>query len=94
LECTEELKERVQIWNKLLQGHAIDFLSTDATDATVFIFSSHRLFTDILDNPLEYEFTEDDPETEGGGIWMDGLHPTSKVQDLFGEQLFASVFQT
>jgi phospholipase/lecithinase/hemolysin len=47
-----------------------------------------------LDDPLEYEFTEDDPQTEGGGIWVDDLHPTSEVHDLFGEQLFASVLST
>ncbi|XP_006463806.1 hypothetical protein AGABI2DRAFT_120609 [Agaricus bisporus var. bisporus H97] len=90
LECMEKIEERVETWNKLLRTQAIEFQSK-TTDATVLIFSSHKLFSDILDDPLEYEFTEDDPETEGGGIWVDDLHPTSEVHDILGEQIFTSV---
>ncbi|KAI6042905.1 hypothetical protein EDC04DRAFT_2655336 [Pisolithus marmoratus] len=35
---------------------------------------------------------EDDPTTEGGGIWVDDLHVTTEVHDIFAEQLFTSVF--
>ncbi|EKM74491.1 hypothetical protein AGABI1DRAFT_47884, partial [Agaricus bisporus var. burnettii JB137-S8] len=90
LECMEKIEERVETWNKLLRTQAIEFQSK-TTDATVLIFSSHKLFSDILDDPLEHEFTEDDPETEGGGIWVDDLHPTSEVHDILGEQIFTSV---
>ena len=36
----------------------------------------------VLDDPLEYDFTEDDVTTEAGGIWADELHLTSEVHDI------------
>lgn len=32
------------------------------------------VLTGVLDDPLDFEFTEDFPETEGAGIWVEDIH--------------------
>jgi hypothetical protein len=45
----------------------------------------------VLDDPLDFDFTDDDPETEGAGIWVDDLHLTSAVHSIFAERLLDSL---
>ncbi|KAF9793250.1 hypothetical protein BJ322DRAFT_1033723, partial [Thelephora terrestris] len=71
----DDIEERVQTWNELLRTQANDF-AKGSSNATVFMFSSHHVLSEVLDEPLDLDFTEDDPETEGGGIWADELHLT------------------
>ena len=54
-------------------------------DATVFIFSSWDLFTTVLDNPVRYGFKEEDRSKNGGGIWVDRLHPTTKMHEIIAK---------
>jgi hypothetical protein len=82
----EEVGDRVKMWNDLLQQQSTEFGLT-YKDATVLLFSSHRVLMDVLEDPLEYGFSEDDVTTEGGGIWADDLHLRSEVHDILGEQL-------
>ncbi len=51
------------------------------------LFSAHVLFTDILDNPRDYDFDEDDTADEGGAIWTDELHATSAMHSIMANQL-------
>lgn len=44
---------------------------------SAFYFSSHKVFTSILDTPENYGMTK-------RGIWMDQLHPTSATHVVLG----------
>ena len=58
---------------------------TEHPDATVFIFSSWDLFTTVLDDPVQYGFKEEDRSKNGGGIWVDRLHPTTKMHEIIAK---------
>ncbi|KAI6128911.1 hypothetical protein EDD16DRAFT_26463 [Pisolithus croceorrhizus] len=88
---SDEMEERVRAWNELFQAQVTEF-GTSSKEATVLLFSSHQVLTEVLDDPLEFDFSEDDPTTEGGGIWADDLHVTTEVHDVFAERLLTSVF--
>jgi hypothetical protein len=45
------------------------------------------VFTDVLEDPQEYDFSEDDAINEGGAFRIDDLHLTSEVHDVLGQQL-------
>jgi len=87
---TEDIKERVEIWNTLLRSQAEEF-AKDYEKATVFVFSSHQVLTEILDEPLDFDFAEDDPGIGGAGIWKDDLHLTSAVHVILAERLLGSL---
>ncbi|KDQ26342.1 carbohydrate esterase family 16 protein, partial [Pleurotus ostreatus PC15] len=89
-ELSAVLEDNIKIWNDALRDQAIEFGSSNE-DATVFLFSSHRVLTDVLDDPLEYDFGEDDPVIEGGRIWEDGLHLTSDIHDILCKHLLTSI---
>lgn len=67
-------------WNDRLRTHSADFAEVHA-DATVVIYSSWETFTRVLNKPVAYGFIEGDQKKRGGSIWMDHLHPTSKMHD-------------
>ncbi|KAI0710089.1 hypothetical protein C8Q76DRAFT_624757 [Earliella scabrosa] len=87
---SDEIEERVKTWNELLHTQATEF-GTSSTEATVLLFSSHQVLSEVLDDPAEFDFGEDDPTTEGGGIWADDLHLTADVHDVLAERLLSSV---
>lgn len=87
----DEIEERVRTWNDLLKAQAAEF-STSSKEATLFLFSSCQVVTEVLEDPAEFDFGEDDPTTEGGGIWQDDLHLTSDMHSVLAEKLFASLF--
>ncbi|KAL4257441.1 Carbohydrate esterase family 16 protein [Pleurotus pulmonarius] len=84
------LEDNIKTWNDALRDQAAEFRSSNK-DVTVFVFSAHQVLTDVLDDPLEYEFSEDDPAIEGGHIWEDGLHLTSDMHDILCKQLLTSI---
>jgi hypothetical protein len=88
----DDMEERVQTWNELLQTQANDF-AKGSSNATVFMFSSHHVLSEVLDEPLDHDFTEDDTETEGGGIWADELHLTPAVHGIFAERLWTALIE-
>jgi hypothetical protein len=47
---------------------------------------------EVLEEPCEFDFNEDDPTTEGGGIWADDLHLTVDMHDILAERLLTSLF--
>jgi len=89
---TEDIKERVETWNTLLRGQAEEF-AKDYEQATVFVFSSHQVITEVLDEPVGFDFAEDDPGMGGGGIWMDDLHLTPAVHAILAERLLGSLIK-
>lgn len=74
------IKETVQTWNELLRTQSDYF---PRGNADVFIFLSRLILAGMLDEPLNFDFTEDDPETEGA----DELHLTSAVHAILVEDL-------
>ncbi|CCL98375.1 uncharacterized protein FIBRA_00370 [Fibroporia radiculosa] len=87
--CCDDMQECVDTWNAVLRDQADEFASGSAL-ATVLVFSSHKVLTDVLDNPLEYEFTDDDVNGEGE-IWQDELHLASAVHAILAERLLAAL---
>ena len=91
-DASEDIKERVETWNALLRSQAKDF-TRDGEQASVFVFSSHQTLAEVLDEPLDFDFAEDDPEIEGAGIWMDDLHLTPAIHAIFAERLLDSLIE-
>ena len=89
---TGDFMERVETWNALLSSQAEEF-AKDGEKATVFVFSFHRVLTEVLDEPLNFDFAEDDPEIGGAGIWLDDLHLTPAVHAIFAERLLDSLIK-
>ncbi|PBK66961.1 hypothetical protein ARMSODRAFT_889765, partial [Armillaria solidipes] len=90
LDSSDEMQDRVETWNDLLRERASEF-ATSSPQAMVFVFSSHKVLTDMLDDPLEYGFGENDLDNEGGAIWEDVLHLTPAVHVILAGRLLASL---
>ncbi|GJE87150.1 carbohydrate esterase family 16 protein [Phanerochaete sordida] len=67
-------------WNDCLRARAADFVKT-RTDATLVIYSSWATFTRVLNDPAACGFSPADVKRRGGSIWVDHIHPTSKMHD-------------
>ena len=88
---SDEIAKRVTTWNDLLKTQATDF-GNSYEEATIILFSSHQVLTEVLEDPTEFDLSEDDPDTEGGSFWEDDLHLTSDIHDILAERLLSSVF--
>ncbi|KAF8965267.1 hypothetical protein BDZ97DRAFT_1904151 [Flammula alnicola] len=75
-----QAKEKVDQWNTNLRQAAEKFSSAHE-DASVFIFSSFKLFNTLLDDPKTFGFKATDVSRYGGTIWVDHIHPTSQVHE-------------
>jgi hypothetical protein len=73
-------------WNTELSKSAQTF-SVAHRDATVMIFSSWETFNRVLDDPVSYGFPVEDVQEQRGSIWIDHLHPTSKMHDIITRDL-------
>ncbi|KZT08256.1 carbohydrate esterase family 16 protein [Laetiporus sulphureus 93-53] len=73
-------------WNAELDVQAAAF-STAHPDATVLQFSSWDTFNRVLDDPVAHGFATEDVRKSGGGIWVDHLHPTSRMHDWIAKDL-------
>ncbi|KAF7368869.1 Thermolabile hemolysin [Mycena venus] len=73
-------------WNTELQKAAVLFAEVHP-DTTVMIYSSWDTFNALLDDPVAHGFPAQDVNKENGSIWMDVLHPTSKVHDLVARDM-------
>ncbi|KAI0689877.1 hypothetical protein BC835DRAFT_1418189 [Cytidiella melzeri] len=62
-----------------------------AKEATMFLLLSQQMLAAVLEDPLEFDSSDDDVTTEGGGIWADDLHLTSDVHDIYAEQILTSI---
>jgi phospholipase/lecithinase/hemolysin len=75
-------------WNTELSKSAQTF-SAAHRDATIMIFSSWETFNCVLDDPVSYGFPSKDVQKQGGSIWIDHLHPTSKMHDIIARDVGA-----
>lgn len=87
----DKIEERVKAWNIILKRGTAEF-ATSTKPATTVLFSSYRVLMEVLEEPCEFDFNEDDPTTEGGGIWADDLHLTVDMHDILAERLLTSLF--
>lgn len=78
---SEEASKTYIRWNQNLKELS-ERLAVDCPDATILLFSSFEVFTDILDNPDAHGFPPNHVRKQSGAIWYDHLHPTTKVHDI------------
>ncbi|CAE6449682.1 unnamed protein product [Rhizoctonia solani] len=64
------------LWNEKLNEMAQQF-SKEHVDSSCFQYSSFRLLTNILDDPTEYGFDEEDPQKFGDPAFTTAMHPAS-----------------
>ncbi|PCH37968.1 carbohydrate esterase family 16 protein [Wolfiporia cocos MD-104 SS10] len=75
-----------ELWNIYLKEGAAQFASSHPL-STVLIYSSWETFSKAMDNPTAFGFETEDVRKAGGGMWVDRLHPTSKMHDLVARDL-------
>ncbi|KAF9519030.1 carbohydrate esterase family 16 protein [Hydnum rufescens UP504] len=81
-----DLKETCDTWNSLLSSYIRTF-AAETSQATILLFSAHAVLTGVLDDFVEFDFSESDVEEAGGGIWLDEIHLTSAVHSILAESL-------
>ncbi|KAJ7025596.1 hypothetical protein C8F04DRAFT_1046409 [Mycena alexandri] len=75
-------------WNTELKKAVAQFAAAHA-DATVMIFSALDTFDAIFNDPAAHGFPAEDVSKAGASIWVDYLHPTSKVHDFVARDVAA-----
>ncbi|KAF8218224.1 hypothetical protein K438DRAFT_1555904 [Mycena galopus ATCC 62051] len=75
-------------WNTELKK-ASSLFATAHPDATVMIYSSWDTFNALLDAPGKYGFPAEDVCKANASIWVDHLHPTSRVHDCIARDMSA-----
>jgi len=79
------ISNNIEEWNAALEEQLI--LWTERSGTFGKIFSAHRLFENILTHPTQYDFEPSDPYVSGGGIWVDPIHPSTKVHELLFKEI-------
>ncbi|KAL7280841.1 hypothetical protein ACG7TL_005785 [Trametes sanguinea] len=87
---SDTIAERVEAWNDLLRAQAAEF-GDRYKQATTLLLSSHRVLTEVLDDPAAFDLAEEDVDTAGGGIWEEDLHLTEHMHTILAERLLASL---
>jgi phospholipase/lecithinase/hemolysin len=82
----ETVKEKFEIWNNCLRNAVEEFTSVHQ-DSTVLFFSSFEAFDVFLNNPEQHEIETEDLRRSGGKVWVDHIHPTTKVHDYIANQV-------
>lgn len=77
---------RYQLWNKTLKQYVSDFASKHS-EATTMVFSSYNTFSRVLQNPVTFGFEEKDVRKFAGNIWVDHIHPTSRVHWVIAKDI-------
>ncbi|CAE6380245.1 unnamed protein product [Rhizoctonia solani] len=78
------LGSRVLAWNARLK-RAAEAFQARRPDVSVFYYDTWALYTELLDNPEKYGFS--DTTTVGGSFWYDPVHPRTKVHDYMAANL-------
>lgn len=76
------LRERADQWNELLDSDIAHFAKAHE-DSTALFFSSADTFDRLLDDPALCDFGAED----GAWMWVDHIHPTSRVHDYLAADL-------
>ena len=78
-------------WNDELRRGLAQFAATHP-DATVMLFSAWDTFSRILSDPARYGFNPADTTVQGGSIWFDFMHPTSRVHNILAGEIAQFLF--
>ena len=73
-------------WNANLHRCARKFHSNHP-DATILMFSSWDTFNNVLDDPEAYGFSHEDRRKFAGKIWVDHLHPSSRMHEIIAKDV-------
>jgi phospholipase/lecithinase/hemolysin len=73
-------------WNEELRHGLVNFEMAHP-DATVMLFSAWDTFARILSEPARYGLNPADRNTQGGTIWFDFMHPTSRVHNILAGEI-------
>lgn len=79
---------RFSKYNEVLWS-AVDTFRASHPDITTLKFSAYDTFTRLLDSPDQYGFTKQDAREPFMGIWMDLIHPTTRVHDILAREIAA-----
>ncbi|KAF8068641.1 SGNH hydrolase-type esterase domain-containing protein [Lyophyllum atratum] len=93
--------ERYDTWNFELLRQAEDFAKT-ASNASVFVVSSHSIISEILDHPARYGLldcidqeedadeavSDDSDDAVEGAIWEDDIHLSEAAHQVFADRLW------
>ncbi|KIJ52569.1 carbohydrate esterase family 16 protein [Sphaerobolus stellatus SS14] len=80
------MKPRYDTWNEDLRARVDEFAKSHPA-ATVLLYSSWSIFTQILNDPERFDFDKSDRKKAGGNIWIDHLHPTAKVHKIVAKDI-------
>lgn len=86
----KEIRARFNSWNMTLDKAIRSFVADKSTTddpITAIYFSSHRVFTALLNHPKKYGFPQKDIAKSRRSIWIDHLHPTSAVHHILASEL-------
>lgn len=78
-------------WNDELRRGLAHF-ATCHPDATVMLFSAWDTFSRILSDPVGHGFNPADRTVQGGSIWFDFMHPTSRVHNILAGEIAQFLF--
>lgn len=54
---------------------------------STFLYSSSAFFHALLNNPAAFGFGPDEVRKTGGDVWIDHIHPTSRVHDCLASDI-------
>ena len=80
------MRATFEFWNLTLHK-AIEKFCTAHDDISVFLFSSFQAFDSLLDDPETYGLKVEDIHQFNGTIWVDHIHPTSRVHDFIANHV-------
>jgi hypothetical protein len=75
-----------QRWNRLLMD-GLQVFKKKHPDCTVMLFSLYQTFSVLLEDLETYGFPPSHRHTSRGQVWIDHLHPTSRVHELLAHFL-------
>ncbi|KAI0807391.1 SGNH hydrolase-type esterase domain-containing protein [Fomes fomentarius] len=81
-----EFSRVYQHWNSNLRERITAFAHAHP-DVTTLFFSSWDTFTRVLDDPIAHGFAPEHVARAGGDIWVDNLHPSTKVHDWIAHDI-------
>jgi phospholipase/lecithinase/hemolysin len=73
-------------WNAHLHCSARKF-NDNHPDATILMFSAWDVFNKVLDDPEAFGFSHDDRRKYAGKIWVDHLHPSSRMHEIIAKDI-------
>ncbi|KAH9930923.1 uncharacterized protein B0H18DRAFT_991881 [Fomitopsis serialis] len=90
-----QLDGYISEWNELLHDSAREFTETESySDASLFLFSSHKMLSDLLDDAEEFGFIEGEEAKPDGKIWIrcaDGVAFSKTVHRLLAEKMALAI---